>query len=124
MVSHLLWKSVSPVDKPLADNRKFGRWRSLGDSNPCFRRERATSWAARRREPGVGDSLDREAVQAREELRICHEHGACAPSPAQSQNPPFTAEGGEGAPACACTCGFPLPILPRKRGRGRRVSAG
>ena len=26
-------------------------WRSLGDSNPCFRRERATSWAARRREP-------------------------------------------------------------------------
>src|SRR5438552_14048386 len=25
-------------------------WRSLGDSNPCFRRERATSWAARRRE--------------------------------------------------------------------------
>ncbi len=26
------------------------RWRSLGDSNPCFRRERATSWAARRRE--------------------------------------------------------------------------
>ena len=27
------------------------KWRSLGDSNPCFRRERATSWAARRREP-------------------------------------------------------------------------
>jgi hypothetical protein len=26
-------------------------WRSLGDSNPRFRRERATSWAARRREP-------------------------------------------------------------------------
>ena len=26
------------------------KWRSLGDSNPCFRRERATSWAARRRE--------------------------------------------------------------------------
>ena len=25
-------------------------WRSLRDSNPCFRRERATSWAARRRE--------------------------------------------------------------------------
>ena len=23
-------------------------WRSLGNSNPCFRRERATSWAARR----------------------------------------------------------------------------
>src|SRR3989338_6164266 len=32
--------------------RRHGRheWRSLGDSNPCFRRERATSWAARRRE--------------------------------------------------------------------------
>ena len=25
-------------------------WRSLGESNPCFRRERATSWTARRRE--------------------------------------------------------------------------
>jgi hypothetical protein len=24
-------------------------WRPLGDSNPCFRRERATSWTARRR---------------------------------------------------------------------------
>ncbi len=32
--------------------RSFVRkWRSLGDSNPCFRRERAASWAARRREP-------------------------------------------------------------------------
>jgi hypothetical protein len=29
-------------------------WRSLGDSNPCFRRERATSWAARRRERARG----------------------------------------------------------------------
>ena len=26
------------------------KWRSQGESNPCFRRERATSWAARRRE--------------------------------------------------------------------------
>lgn len=25
-------------------------WYSLGDSNPCFRRERATSWTTRRRE--------------------------------------------------------------------------
>src|ERR1019366_7936244 len=42
-------------------------WRSLGDSNPCFRRERATSWAARRREPGQGlrDSLDPPGTQAR-----------------------------------------------------------
>jgi hypothetical protein len=31
-------------------DRDGNRWRSLGDSNPCFRRERATSWAARRRE--------------------------------------------------------------------------
>src|SRR6187551_1019457 len=30
--------------------RQVNTWRSLGDSNPCFRRERATSWAARRRE--------------------------------------------------------------------------
>jgi hypothetical protein len=30
-------------------------WRSLGDSNPCFRRERATSWAARRRELAACD---------------------------------------------------------------------
>ena len=27
----------------------MGPWRPLGDSNPCFRRERATSWTARRR---------------------------------------------------------------------------
>ena len=30
-------------------------WRSQGDSNPCFRRERATSWTARRWEPAVAD---------------------------------------------------------------------
>ncbi len=39
--------------------RKFAghhitRWRSLGDSNPCLRRERALSWASRRREPCFG----------------------------------------------------------------------
>src|SRR6266699_2166655 len=40
-------------------------WRSLGDSNPCFRRERATSWAARRRERAVpSSSLDPAAWQA------------------------------------------------------------
>jgi hypothetical protein len=47
--------------------RDFGldSWRSLGDSNPCFRRERATSWAARRREPTlIRDSLDRRGPQA------------------------------------------------------------
>ena len=25
------------------------KWRPLGDSNPCYRRERAVSWASRRR---------------------------------------------------------------------------
>ena len=30
------------------------RWRPLGDSNPCFRRERATSWTARRRGQRLG----------------------------------------------------------------------
>src|SRR5262249_60237772 len=39
-------------------------WRSLGDSNPCFRRERATSWAARRRERPIRNSRDNAAVQA------------------------------------------------------------
>ncbi len=49
---------------------KFGHsiryeWRSLGDSNPRFRRERATSWAARRREPKrLRDSPERAAAQA------------------------------------------------------------
>src|SRR5690554_1224333 len=28
------------------------KWRPLGDSNPCYRRERAVSWASRRRGPG------------------------------------------------------------------------
>ena len=40
-------------------------WRSLGDSNPCFRRERATSWAARRRERWGLDSADCGPAQAR-----------------------------------------------------------
>jgi hypothetical protein len=40
-------------------------WRSLGDSNPCFRRERATSWAARRREQArkVANSADQRRAQ-------------------------------------------------------------
>src|SRR5262249_47407136 len=45
-------------------------WRSLGDSNPCFRRERATSWAARRRELRPRNSLDRRSAQARGRPRI------------------------------------------------------
>ena len=38
-------------------------WRSLGDSNPCFRRERATSWAARRRERPIRNSRDGATAQ-------------------------------------------------------------
>ena len=43
---------------------KSSAWRSLGDSNPCFRRERATSWAARRRERPIRNSRDGAAAQA------------------------------------------------------------
>src|SRR5581483_7427906 len=41
----------------------------LGDSNPCFRRERATSWAARRREQRFRDSLEPAPAQARQRNR-------------------------------------------------------
>ena len=34
--------------------RRVLKWRSQGDSNPCFRRERATSWTARRWEQRIG----------------------------------------------------------------------
>src|SRR5208337_1904150 len=37
----------------------WNHWRSQGDSNPCFRRERATSWAARRWEPRTRAELYR-----------------------------------------------------------------
>ncbi len=33
---------------------KIVQWRALRESNPCFRRERAASWTARRRALGVG----------------------------------------------------------------------
>ena len=38
------------VSRPIQKSKQHHRlaWRSQGDSNPCFRRERATSWAARR----------------------------------------------------------------------------
>src|ERR1700745_1890123 len=44
-------------------------WRSLGDSNPCFRRERATSWAARRREQArsLANSADHRPAQGEAE---------------------------------------------------------
>jgi hypothetical protein len=34
---------------PICARRQFARWRALRESNPCFRRERAMSWTARRR---------------------------------------------------------------------------
>ena len=37
-------------------------WRSLGDSNPCLRRERAVSWAARRRERLAGGVASRSTA--------------------------------------------------------------
>ena len=33
-------------------------WRALRESNPCFRRERAASWTARRRARGLGNRPD------------------------------------------------------------------
>src|SRR6185369_14957423 len=50
-------------------------WRSLGDSNPCFRRERATSWAARRREQS-GEGLQIAPITA---VRKQVAHGAAGP---------------------------------------------
>src|SRR5579883_2361917 len=35
------WTKIGP--------KKLENWRPLGDSNPCYRRERAVSWASRRR---------------------------------------------------------------------------
>ena len=39
-------------------------WRSLGDSNPCFRRERATSWPLDEGSHEVRNSPDGAAAQA------------------------------------------------------------
>jgi hypothetical protein len=40
-------------------------WRSLGDSNPCFRRERATQGPQERR------TLGRPSIEVRNEWRNC-----------------------------------------------------
>ena len=42
----MLDANFSRIDKDFRDKL----WRSLGESNPCFRRERPASWATRRRE--------------------------------------------------------------------------
>ena len=37
------------IKKPHSFEQGFSIWRPLGESNPCYRRERAVSWATRRR---------------------------------------------------------------------------
>src|SRR6266498_5755760 len=57
------WQAAGPRSQRLLSY--WNPWRSLGDSNPCFRRERATSWAARRREQArrFGNSADQRRAQ-------------------------------------------------------------
>ena len=54
---HKSLAEVEPYAKPADQERSaqaskidalHGRWRPVGDSNPCYRRERAVSWASRR----------------------------------------------------------------------------
>ena len=49
-VSSSSWMFIGQLLDTLPQSawRSTNYWRSQGDSNPCFRRERATSWAARR----------------------------------------------------------------------------
>ena len=47
------------------DTSSGSGWRSLGDSNPCLRRERAVSWTTRRRERFGGIGLRAPAPAAR-----------------------------------------------------------
>ncbi len=59
------------------------KWRSLGDSNPCFRRERATSWTARRREPQresfyIGARLSPQAFRDDKLARPCGVNRPCS----------------------------------------------
>ena len=76
-------------------------WRSLGDSNPCPRRERAVSWATRRRERGPTgvdspDGLLLYVPSGTTQLRTCRTHnhahhqnlpGSIAPSLNPSSSP-------------------------------------
>jgi hypothetical protein len=45
------------------------RWRALRESNPCFRRERAASWAARRRALGARTYRDVRPVRQESDSR-------------------------------------------------------
>ena len=46
------WRPGGGADGREAEPRPEGAWRPQRESNPCFRRERATSWASRRWGPG------------------------------------------------------------------------
>jgi hypothetical protein len=52
LLHHLVYKALK-LQTFQQDQRLRNDWRSQGDSNPCFRRERATSWTARRWEPAL-----------------------------------------------------------------------
>ena len=90
-----------------------GQWRALRDSNPCYRRERAVSWTARRRA--------RKAATYRE---LCRER---QPGQGPYQCPVFGIEahgsfGGRGEPFCnssiECLSGERTnAMLPSRGGR-------
>ncbi len=51
-VLHIPDERLRKVAKPVKAgdfHSQTSKWRPLGDSNPCYRRERAVSWASRRR---------------------------------------------------------------------------
>ncbi len=54
--------------RPDGVRRRVPKWRSLGDSNPCFRRERATSWATRRRERSDLGSISARGAESKARL--------------------------------------------------------
>ena len=84
-------------------------WRSLRESNPCFRRERATSWAARRRELGRWPPF------------YSHRRFALQGEPGQKQSAPWIAK----CPACRFLAQAACPRLaaPGREGGAARVSS-
>src|ERR1700739_4999845 len=61
--------SVSPIEGGRIfckqNRRSAAHWRALRESNPCFRRERAMSWTARRR-ARRGEGIERFAEAAKQ----------------------------------------------------------
>jgi hypothetical protein len=58
-------------------------WRPLGDLNPCYRRERAVSWATRRRGPQPERPLIAEsasAIKAQGQFRLVREDATVLPA--------------------------------------------